>query len=357
MARSTVTHYGRVPSALLRAEVTDPEVHVGKNLFGATSDLEVFKHQIPRFNIVNAIVIPESTYELRLSDGRTERSCLWRVDEATGNVVYTKELMRGEERFEEINPRSPLLNSNKHFLELLKLENKKRAGFMFYFAPVLHPKLDIQWDIEQFLNDDITVGIKMHGISGHYVPKDVPGWVVRLAKRYDVPFIIHTDFIGDPLAGAVEGAAKMMLRRQPISEDMANLRRANRPLKWARWVIDNGVAAYLAHGIRLDSDAARIVNHEESIIVGTGPDYSINSEKERLFIKDRDYLTCLFEMLDPKRIAFSSDFAWNWFDASNMANLDWGMKRRVIAAGMARGLSDDEIRAVLSANSVRFFGL
>ncbi len=338
-----------VPKALLRTEVTDPEVHIGKNMFGATSDLSIFKQYMAKLNVVRAILIPESTYELQLQNGYTEQSCIWNVDQSTGEIHYKRILFRGEERIEEPNPKAPLLSSNKHYLEVVKYENKHNNSWRrFYFAPILHPKLDTPEDIEQFLNEDATVGIKMHGISGHFTPNDVPGWVPKLAKSYDIPFIIHTDYVD---------SSATTLRGKHLLPDSVQLSRDQRPLKWAKWVDDNGVSAYLAHGIRLDAEAAKLVNRNDLMITGTGPDYVINMEKQRLLVKDKDYLTCLFEMLEPNRIAYSSDFAWNWINSSDMTKLDWEMKNRVIAAGLARGLSNKEIKAVMNGNSIRIFGL
>jgi len=331
---------------LLSAPFIDPQVNIGKNLFGPNSDINVFISQMDRLNITHAIVIPESTYELHLRNGYIERSCIWNVNE-DGTISYKRILKKGNKETVELNPKNPLLNGNKYFLNVIKTKNKKLKKRKLHYAPVLHAKLDSPAYIEELLNDDLTVAIKIHGLSSHCTPADMPDWVVQMAKKYDLPFIIHTDYLTDPL--------------QVSSPEMAKLMNKNKPIAWAKWVINHSVTAYLAHGIRLDPETAKLVNHENSLVVGTGPDYVLNLEKYRLFVTDKDYLETLLEILDPSKILLSSDFAWNWFssvtDKNTPSELDWGSKGRVIETGLKIGLGIKEIKGILSENAAKFFAL
>ena len=109
----------------------------------------------------------------------------------------------------------------------------------------------------------------------------------------------------------------------------------------------------------LDSKAARIINSTENIVTGTGPDAIINSDKSRIKSSNLDYLSKLLEMIDSRKILFSSDFPCNAKRVENFfgPNLDWNSKIRIIERGLTSGLSKKDIEGILSKNAIRFFKL
>jgi hypothetical protein len=127
-------------------------------------------------------------------------------------------------------------------------------------------------------------------------------------------------------------------------------------VKWARWAIDNGVRAYLAHGLALDLDAARLVKSTDQLVVGTGPDFLINKQRERL-VRKTEFLPALLSLVPPSQIVFSTDYAWNVLDQSRPDKLDWNSKGRIIEACVSAGLDSDTIRQILHGNAVGFFGM
>lgn len=332
-----------VPSALLRTQVADPHVHCGLNPFGfglgspLRSDFGVYKEKMAGLNVTRAVLIPEPTYEVELSDGAIERSCVWNIN-SDGSITYKRITTRNGKQQEDINPNNPYMTGNLEILKTAISSNKICDGRKFYFAPLFHPKLDTEDGFLRFADSSLTVAIKIHGISTYCGPGDMPKWIINLAKKKDLPFIIHTDYI----------------RSDKAADEFANLVRRNSALKWAKWAIRNGVRAYLAHGIALDPEAAHLVGSTDQLVVGTGPDFLINKQKERLAI-ETEFLPGLLNMIPHKQIVFSTDYAWNVLDPSIPTVLDWQSKVRIIDACISAGLDVNTIKRILYSNAAGFF--
>jgi hypothetical protein len=185
---------------ILRTEVADPHVHCGLNPFGfgsglqVTSDFHLYRQKMIGLNIVRAILIPEPTYEVRLADGGVERLCVWE-DSGNGRVSYKRITTRDSEIREEDNPSNPYVTWNRSVLQTTIDANRRSSGRKLYFAPLVHPKLDSKSSLEEFSVHELTAALKVHGISTHCGPADMPRWVINLAKRSDLPFILHTDYV------------------------------------------------------------------------------------------------------------------------------------------------------------------
>lgn len=330
---------------LMEEEVVDPQVYMGVNLLGANSDIEVYKKHMRDLYIKAACIIPETTHELRLKNGTIEHSAIWSIDFRTGKPIYERTLIRDDKVIKlDRNPKHPYLYANRYTLEYIKRNNVTKNGGKFHFIPIVHPVLDKQYDLEELLNNEYSVAIKLHGLSTHTTPKQIPAWIPKLARKYDKPFIIHTDYYSKDINKA----------KNP---ELAKLMLANRPLYWVEWALNNGVRAFLAHGIRLDKEAGRLIGREEQFIVGTGPDFVINISRDRRFSSDKDYITTLLELLEPEKIAFASDFAWNWLGINKTKHLHWGSKRKIVDVAIMKGLTDKDIIEILRKGSQRFFAL
>ncbi len=347
------SHRSDAVQRLLRCPVADSEVHIGDDPLGRLvtrkggqpariylhSRLEVYEQQIEPLNIRHALLIPTPTYELKLASGEVERSCLWSMG---GGITYKKITMTNLAVSEEVNPRQPYINMNRYLLGRARSENARLGESIFHFVPLFHPKLDNKANIEEFLNDPLTVAVKVHGIATHTSPADMPAWAPKLLSRYDKPFFFHTDY------------QKSTYTRSRAEGDIAS---ANSAIKWAGWVAKNGTRAYLAHGARLDLGVASMMEKsgKEDLVVGVGPDLLLNHERERL-AKDVNYLTALLDMFPSKRVLFSSDFAWNITPNSEEV-CDWDSKRRVVEGAIGLGIEEKEIEGILMGNAVRFFKL
>jgi hypothetical protein len=288
-------------------EIIDSQMNYGKNIFGPNSDLETYLYHAPLIGITKAILIPTGAHVLQLENRIEEKSCIWSIE--NGNLVFKRIIIEGKEEKQEINPPDPYQRMNLHSLQTVKHYNAIQSKIKFYFAPKTHPMLDNPNTLVKFLQEPSTIAIKIQGLATHTTPKSIPEWLIELSKRYDKPFIIHTDYLDTSISW--------------INEEMSYLIRNNSSYMWARWAKEKGVRAYLAHGLRLDPLAADIVNSSDNLIVGLGPDILLEKEQERLVIKNQNYLETLFNLVDENKIAFSTDYRWNVFDRGKWDNLDW----------------------------------
>ncbi len=333
-----------------KLQLVDAEIHLGTGLVSPKSseiidgDIKTFSEQIKNLNIRGAIAIPAPTFRLKMPNGDIEESCFWRRDEK-GKIVYEKILIRDGKRTILLNPSKPYFNMNESVLETIKRENAKRKEAFFHFVPIFHPKLDVREDIERFLEEKLTVAMKIHGIGTHSEPTDVPSWVGMLLRRYDKPIFVHTDL-----------SLKKIFRSEEEKE-LSELRNLNRASGWIRWAINNKVRIYLAHGCgMLEEETVKMINNADGIVTGVGPDLVINLDRSRIE-EGNDYLHRLLESVNPKKLLFSSDFPCNWKDVRNLTDLEWGSKKRVVEAALDVGLSREDIDEILSKNAINFFKL
>ncbi|MCL5112115.1 MAG: amidohydrolase family protein [Candidatus Marsarchaeota archaeon] len=329
-------------------KITDPHVHSGVDFFGPSGDKEIisdvnkYSRHAKLLGINKAVLIPEPTHKLKLMDGTIEVSCIWQTNTNRPEMVEFKRILRkGDSVLEEKNPKQPYTNVNSAVLKEVKDRNAASNTIKFFFAPLLHPHLDNQDNLIRFMTDKNVKAIKIHGPSSYSSPNSIPLWVISMAKDFDVPFIIHTDSLYE-LAEVSNSRMKALLQK-------------NLSINWAKWVVKNNVRAYLAHGAGLDKEATKIVNDNDNIIIGVGPDAVINSEIN-MQEKHKEYLPALFSMVDPGKIVFSTDFAWNWI-SYNKSNLDWGTKKRLLHLFDKENYDRATIEGVFQKNADRFFKL
>ncbi len=293
----------------------------------------------PLIGITKAILIPTGTHVLQLENGTEEKSCIWSTE--NGNLVFKRVIVEGKREKQEINPPNPYQRMNSHSLQTIKYYNATQNKIKFYFAPKTHPVLDNPNTLIEFLQEPLTVAIKIQGLAAHTTPKDIPEWLIELSKRYDKPFIIHTDYLDTNVIW--------------VNEEISHLIRNNSPYMWAKWAKEKGVRAYLAHGLRLDPQAADVVNNSNNLMVGLGPDILLGKEQERLAIKNQNYLETLFNLVDENKITFSTDYRWNVFNRDKWDDLDWKTHERIIAYANKRGKNKSFLLKIFHENAENFF--
>ena len=144
-----------------------------------------------------------------------EKSCLWYV--RNGRTIYKKITRTGNSVNEEINPKDPYVNANYAVLNYLKNRNKGTDGSVIHFAPIVHPILDSQENVERFITHPLTAVVKVHGISSHTGPEEMPEWIPKLATKHNKPLLAHTDYVDRPDNAPSPEIAKLRLMNQPIS--------------------------------------------------------------------------------------------------------------------------------------------
>lgn len=318
-------------------KIFDCQIDVGKNLFGPNSDLDIYLKEAPT-EICYAIAIPTGTHILKIDDYQ-EISCVWEMDPKL-KFYQLKKYIDYEEKI--YSPNNPYHNMNKFVLEEIRKINTTNEKIKFYFAPKFHPHLDNKSGIQEFLYSPETIAVKIQGVSSFSSPFDIPKWLVDLLKEKNIPLMVHTGFY----------LKKNVLdtNRNPFLDYITNL---NNSLNWAVFCLENNIQIYLAHGLRLSAQAAKIVNDCSNILVGIGPDYMLNKEQEALHL-EKDYLDTLFDMINPKKLAFNTDFAWNCFDRNNWRERDWDSHKRIIKIMQQKGL-DEYVVDIFYDNAANFF--
>ncbi len=189
-----------------------------------------------------------------------------------------------------------------------------------------------------------VVALKIQGLATHSYPQLLSPELIEIFRKYSKPLIIHTDYLND-------------FSNPNISEHLRKIMCLNDPLGWAQWTIQNNLRVYLAHGIRLDKDCARLVNTYEGLVVGIGPDLMIQQEPWRLKSKTKDYISFLLDLINHEKILFSTDFAWNFKDPLNEEILDWTTIERLKRHLSTELNGSNSLENILYQNAERFFRL
>jgi hypothetical protein len=321
-------------------KIVDTQMNLGKNVFGPSSDVEIYIKNASKYGVFKTILIPTGTHELILPNGDIEKSCIWLSDGE--KIIYRRYIINKEgDVLQEDAPRNPYSYMNQFCYSKVKDLNKEQSKIKFYFAPKVHPKLDEKEEIEKYLSLDEVVAIKIQGLASYTIPTEVPPYLISLCKSYDLPLMVHTDF-----------------RRSSKEDAMSKLIQQNTATKWAKWAMENNVRTYLAHGLRLEPEATKIVNSTENLfMVGLGPDKLLNNEKDNLAIPVNDYLTYLFDTVSHDKICFNYDYPWNVKNRGEWNQLDWDTSKRIIKYAKRRNLDESFLEMVFKKNAEEFFEL
>jgi len=318
-------------------KIFDTQMNVGKNLFGPNSTISDYLDNAYSNGVVKAIMIPTGTHELKLDDGTIERSCLWVKGDR--GVIFKRVITdeKGNVLEEQINPRNPYSLMNNFCLNLLRKLNNSQKKIHFYFCPKLHPALDTEEEVSKYAMLEEVIAFKIQGIASYTSPKDIPKWLVMLLKDAKKPLIIHTDY-----------------RRKEKGDGLDDIIRKNIASEWVKWLLENNLKACLAHGLRLDPEAIKLVNESDLFLVGLGPDLMLNQEKNGLVVQNVDYLKYLLRNVDIKKISFNYDYRWNVTKRGKWNDLDWDSPKRVIETANMLEI-EDYLDDIFFNNAVRFF--
>lgn len=321
-------------------EIFDIQVNNGHNYFGPNSKLDNYLKESPE-NYTQLIVIPTATHILEFENKTKEISCLWEFD---NRLRFYKRIIFSENEEGRIeNPIAPYQAMNLATLNTIRqlnlLQKKK-----IYFCPKFHPHLDTIDDIEPFLNNPETVAVKIQGLASFSTPADVPLWFIHLLNKYNLPLYVHTHFYHKNL---------IEKNRSPFLHYIGN---ANQPLNWILFGLKHNIKILLAHGLRLCPYAAELVNRCDNFLVGLGPEHMLEIEQEMLYLNTKSYLDSLFQIVDPQKIAFCSDYAWNVPKRNTWSPRLWNTENKIVSCLKNRGL-EQHLDSILYKNAVDFFGL
>lgn len=322
--------------------IFDAQINFGKNVFGPHSCLDYYLDHVPN-STSKALVIPTATHLRTLEKETVEISTYWKYKH---KLIFYKviENLRNHQHKIVYNPGSPYLAMNQFVLNKIREKNKGQNKIKFYFCPKFHPHLDKREDIEPFLYEKETVAVKIQGIASFSTPHDVPTWLIALLRAKNIPLFIHSSFYYanevDPL-------------RDPY---MHYICLQNQPINWIMFGLKNDLRIFLAHGLRLCPYAANLVNKYANFLVGLGPSKMLNNERQHLYIQDQDFLDCLFTLIDARKIAYCSDFAWNVSDRGAWSAFDWHADLDV-ANTLRHHHLISHMHDVFTINAEKFFGI
>jgi len=268
---------------------------------------------------------------------------LWRYQK--GKIEYVKRKIIDGKVAECFAPVNPYSRMNRFVLGEVKSLNKQ-GKMSYYFIPKVHPVLDAPEEVEKLLREPECVGLKIQGLATHVVPEDVPRWVAILANEYCKVVMVHTDYLDKDI------------KDERIPRHLRRIIAGNTPMQWINWARKNELRKmYLAHLARLDVEAINEVNNSEGFVLGLGPDRMLQGEPMRLSMKTDGILYDALQLVDPNKLVFSTDYAWNVFDRKDWQSFDWSTIERLIEEGQKLGVSEQELEKILQGNALDFFRL
>lgn len=213
---------------------------------------------------------------------------------------------------------------------------KNNSNIDITFIPLIHGVLDEAYYLEKILLDMKPPAVKMHGFGSGFSPDEINCDVISILKSHNIPIILHTSVYNyDYGYGA----------------DTRFWRNECHPLRWARFLVNNGLKGVLNHGACLNQEAISIVNSSDNIMIGIGPDLDISQDYFKVDV-DKDsyynlgYLNILKEQVPSEKLLFDVDFNWNNdgnlldYDQINRLSTIWGYK---------------DMENILSKNAINFF--
>ena len=202
--------------------------------------------------------------------------------------------------------------ANKETFEII---NNSALRDSSYFVPMISPIYMGPNELENYIDFSY--------------PEAISCDIIRIIKKYDIPLIVHTDY-------AVDDSS--------LKNRMKNL---NSAIKWFDFFLKNEIKGYLTHGARLNNEVLRRINNYDNIVIGVGPDLLLQQYSETGLEDNTEYLRCLYDYVDPRRLLFDVDYNWN---IDGNGNLDFDSIDRI-----KKYWSEEDSQLILGENSREFF--
>lgn len=257
------------------------------------------------------------------------------IDIKTNKRLLVWEISKGDvEYYNEVNnikPTSKLFND-----PIREIVTDYDGDKKLYFIPIIHPRLDDSTYLYELMDKDNPVAFKIHGVAHGVYPEMIDSEFIRALQNINIPIIVHTDFSLE--TNSIKGFIKAQ----------------NSSLKWARFFIENSIKGYITHAARLDNETIKLINENDNLVLGIGPDLLLSEYSSGL--KDigqytkKDLLKILRDIVDPDKILFDVDYSWNVIGKER--NLDYEMVKRVDSV-----FPENDKTKVLERNATRFFRL
>ncbi len=245
--------------------IIDCHSHIGMDYHHAYSDVKKYLKYIEKLGVDYGMVMPQVN-PLYLNNGD-----------------YVRPNLHSKNPYEQIN--NILYNEISSYKNLI-------------YVPYIHTALDETNYLQELYEKMQPVALKVHGIGSRTTVEDFNPQIIKFLKKYDVPLIIHTDYV-----------------IEEKNSELKRLRLGNMAIKWAEFLIKNDIRGTLNHGCSYDKKAFEIVNNSKLIRVGLGPDIIVKNNPNRLVDNiNGNYLSDIQNYLDIDKIVFDIDYNWNTED-------------------------------------------
>lgn len=199
-----------------------------------------------------------------------------------------------------------------------------------FFIPMVSPIYTPSYVLEKYIEHYQPIAFKIHLKNDSSHPDIIPESFTKTIKRKGIPLIVHTDY------------------SKTTDSEKDRLKNLNSALSWFNYFKKNEIKGYLTHGARLSPYVLEQVNFEEGIGIGIGPDILLSQFPSSLE-QSSDFLTTLYNYVNPERLFFDIDYNWN-LDQSN--NLEINSITRIKSLWNVQ-----EQNMILGENSNEFFGI
>lgn len=315
---------------------TDCHSHFFPNAFGPDSDPGLYLNKSAQIGVSRSIISPSPTPRIELKNG-TRFPCLWKWNTRSKKFIYVDRTVDHKDEIisEEAVMQNPYHDINNKLYYYIEQQSTSTELFMAYLH---HPKLDTSDEVESWLRKPIVKAIKIHGISSATSPADVHSYLPFLAKKYNKPLIVHTDY------------------SSRIATPIDRLYSSNNPENWITWALKNHVRLFVTHAARLSISALSQINQNDTLRLGCAPDIVLLNEPNRLVNKSESIYEFVLPRINPQRLLFDIDYGWNVRQRDAWDNNDWSGLDRLNRSLERYGLTSMADH-VLSSGALSFFRL
>lgn len=301
-------------------KIIDSHSHIGIDYLWGKAEFEKYIELLEKQSISIGLVMPVPGPSL--IHNQNKRYFYWDINKQ-GKIIYNSDVYS-----KLINPYKEI---NEHIFNKIKLS---KSGLRIEFIPMIHPIIDTCDYLEYIKDKYKPLALKIHGIGGGYGPGSISNETIKVLKKLDLPLIIHTDYSNNS------------------NDGIDYLRNINTPYKWAEFILKHELKGYLTHGCRLDSKTFNLVNKNDNLVIGIGPDIKINNERFRWVenCNNKEYLEIIRDQLDHNKILFDLDYSWNVIDKDK--NIDNSAVNRISSF-----FPKKEKEKILSRNAIKFFNI
>jgi len=262
-------------------EIIDSHSHIGFDWCWGESNIKGYEKVAEKEGIKTALLMP-APGQIDFQSGK--RIILYEYNEQ--GFIYSSEL-------EKTIPTVRLIN--EQIFNILKSYNGK---LKIKFVPLIHPILENYEYLYQINELYSPIAFKIHGVATGITPKLFSNEYIYHLKKIGKPIIVHTDYLKN-------------------SNENKCIRNENSGHEWCKFFVNNDLKGYITHGARLDPRAFEIINKNENLVVGCGPDSLMINNTDRLFDELIDnqnninILKILKEKVAVDKILFDVDYSWN----------------------------------------------